>query len=276
MASGTNKNKRNKGTTALRAARAGVVKRREVPWGTIIGVVVVLALAAAVFGYYLVKSAPQREQESREETAAEQFTPSRQNQDPSKKIDGVVIKEYKHRGHVNSPKRVAYDQTPPFGGPHDIVWATCNGNIYPEPVRTEHMVHALEHGAIWITYDPKKVDDETRQQLELRVKNKPYMLMSPYPNMDSPISLQSWGHQLKVSDADDQRIDNFIAALRQNQYLTPEPNGSCDPAPGFDPDNPPKFDPSKPGKDAAPMTFEGQQGQMPEAGGQPGAGGEEQ
>src|SRR5690606_39360909 len=91
-----------------------------------------------------VKSAPQREQESREETAAEQFTPSRQNQDPSKKIDGVVIKEYKYRGHVNSPKRVAYDQTPPFGGPHDIVWATCNGNIYPEPVRTEHMVHRSE------------------------------------------------------------------------------------------------------------------------------------
>jgi len=275
MASGTTKkNKLDKGASALKAARGNVVNRRQVPWGTIVGVVVVLALAAAVFGYYLVKSAPKREQESREEAAAEQYTPSRNNQDPAKKIPGVVIKEYKHRGHVNSPRRVAYDEEIPFGGPHDVIWATCNGTIYDEPVRTEHMVHALEHGAVWIAYNPDKIDAEAKEALELRVRNKPYMLMSPYPKLSTPISVQAWGHQLKLSDANDQRIDNFIAALRQNPYLTPEPSGSCDTVPGeFDPDDPPKFDPSKPGKDAAPMDFEGQQGQMPSVAGN--AGGEE-
>ncbi|MGH3432139.1 MAG: DUF3105 domain-containing protein [Thermocrispum sp.] len=273
MASGTkNKGKRE---NALKAARAGVVNRKQLPWGTIIAVVVVLALAGAVFGYYLVKSAPKRDQETREETAAA-YAPSRENQDPSKKIDGVVIKEYKHRGHVNAPERVAYDQEVPFGGPHDGVWATCNGTVYSTPVRTEHMVHSLEHGSVWIAYNPDKLDADAVDALELRVKNKPFTLMSPYPGLSKPISVQSWGHQLKLADPNDQRIDNFIAALRQNQYLTPEPNASCDSVPGgFDPANPPKFEAGKPGKGATPMDFDGQTGSMQGSGGQgsPPAGG---
>ena len=39
--------------------------------------------------------------------------------------------------------------------------------------------------------------------------------MSPYPGLDAPISLQAWGYQLKVDNADDPRIDDFIKALRQ-------------------------------------------------------------
>ncbi|MDT7678275.1 MAG: hypothetical protein QOD82_6177, partial [Pseudonocardiales bacterium] len=69
-----------------------------------------------------------------------------------------------------------------------------------------------------------------------------------------PISLQSWGHQLKVVDAADPRIDQFIQALRRNQYAYPEVGASCDAlGPGqFDPSNPPPFDPSPPGPGAVP------------------------
>ena len=35
-----------------------------------------------------------------------------------------------------------------------------------------------------------------------RSESQPYTLMSPYPGLDQPISLQSWGHQLKLTDAD--------------------------------------------------------------------------
>ena len=51
------------------------------------------------------------------------------------------------------------------------------------------------------------------------------MLMSPYPGLDKPISLQAWGYQLKVDNADDSRIDEFIKALRQN--ATQEPQAGC-------------------------------------------------
>ena len=69
------------------------------------------------------------------------------------------------------------------------------------------------------------------------------MVMSPYPGLDSPVSLQSWGHQLKVDDATDPRIDEFISSLKQNQYTHPEVGASCDAiGPGaFDQDNPPPF-----------------------------------
>ena len=40
--------------------------------------------------------------------------------------------------------------------------------------------------------------------------------MSPYEGLDKPISLQAWGYQLKVDNADDGRIDEFIKALREN------------------------------------------------------------
>ena len=72
-----------------------------------------------------------------------------------------------------------------------------------------------------------------------------YLLLSPYPGLDQPISLQSWGHQLKLSDVDDPRIDQFVAALRLNQYTFPEPGATCAELgpPNFSQDNPPAFAP---------------------------------
>ncbi|MFI0142158.1 DUF3105 domain-containing protein, partial [Streptomyces luteogriseus] len=67
------------------------------------------------------------------------------------------------------------------------------------------------------------------------------------------ISLQSWGHQLKVESADDPRIAQFITALRQNPNTHPKPGASCATVPGgFDPKEPFPFDPSPPGPDAIP------------------------
>jgi hypothetical protein len=94
-------------------------------------------------------------------------------------------------------------------------------------------------------------------------------MLSPYPGLDQPISLQSWGHQLKLSDANDPRIDQFIAALRTNPNTYPEVGASCDAlGPGqFDPSNPPPFDPTPPGPDAKPMDYKGTTGAQPDQSG---------
>lgn len=257
MASGT---KGKKSFSAVKAARADVVGRRDIPWGTIIAAVVILGFAVSVFGYYWVESAPARDQANREE-AAQEYKPTADNPDPSKEIDGVVIEDYKASGHVAGTERVAYDQSPPFGGPHDGIWADCDGMVYEKPVRTENMVHTLEHGAVWIAYNPDKVDAVGVEMLAARVHNKPYTVMSPYPGLDQPISVQTWGHQLKVDSAEDQRIDDFIVALRKNPFLEKEANATCQ-SQGFDQQNPPPFDPSEPGKDAKPMDYNGGAGQM--------------
>jgi len=97
-------------------------------------------------------------------------------------------------------------------------------------------------------YNPDKISGDAVKTLSAKIDGQPYSLMSPYPNLDQPISLQSWGHQLKLSDPNDPRIDQFIQSLRSNQYQYPEPGASCAAlGPGqFDQDNPPPFAPAPP------------------------------
>jgi Protein of unknown function (DUF3105) len=167
-------------------------------------------------------------------------------------IEGVRTKEYPARAHVSGSERVNYRESPPFGGTHDAVWAACNGVVYPQAIRTENLVHSLEHGAVWIAYRPG-LEQAAVDALANRVINQPYTVMSPYPGLDRPISLQAWGFQLKLDEATDPRIDQFIAVLRRNQDTTPEPDATCDPIPdAFDPQRPPPFDPNPPGADAVP------------------------
>jgi hypothetical protein len=230
-----------KNSKAVRNARASVVTQRSTPWGTIAAVMVVVLFAAAIFGYAFVRNQASDEQQA----ALAKFTPSAQNQDPSTQIQGVISQPYAGGQHVTATQQVAYTHNPPFGGAHDGYWAACNGVVYPAAVRNENLVHSLEHGAVWIAYNPDQVSGDAVATLAKKVDGKRYTVMSPYPGLDSPVSLQSWGHQLKLTDVNDPRIDEFISALRQNQYTHPEVGASCDATgPGaFDQDNPPAFVP---------------------------------
>ncbi|MFB7721803.1 MULTISPECIES: DUF3105 domain-containing protein [unclassified Nocardia] len=213
--------------------------KRNIPWMTIAAVVAVLALIGGIAAFLVPK-----------------YNAKEEIKNPSAYIDGVVKKDYPAGLHVSSTQRVAYDQAPPFGGPHDGSWAACMGNVYAKAIRTENAVHSLEHGAVWITYNPDKVDQATIDTLKKKVEGQQYMLMSPYPGLDTPISLQAWGHQLKLQKADDSRVDRFIKDLRLNSNTYPEVGASCA-NPTFDTNNPPPFDPSKPGPDAVPLDGKG-------------------
>jgi hypothetical protein len=266
MANGTTKKKGTPKKVSKATRSSSVMSKKGTPWGTIIAVIGVVALFGTVLGYYLVQSAPKREQKSREQAAAA-YAPSKDNPDPSLKINGVVTVKYTGSVHILATERAAYDRTPAFGGPHDGTWAACTGNVYPNAVRTENMVHSLEHGAVWIAYNPQQITGPALDALKVRVNGHPYTMMSPFPGLDKPISLQSWGHQLKLDKTDDPRIDQFIAALRTNPNgVYPEVGASCDAlGPGqFDPDNPPPFDPTPPGKDAKPMDYTGSAGAQPD------------
>jgi hypothetical protein len=227
-----------------RAPKGSVVSTKPKPWGTIIAVIGVLALAAGVFTYAFVQIHEKNK-----------WVVSEDNKDPSENIDGIFREELKGGLHVDAKQRVAYDRFPPVGGPHDNVWADCAGVVYTTAVRNENMVHAMEHGTVWITYNPDKIKDAALDKLKGKVEGQPYMMLSPYPGLDRPISMQSWGHQLKLDSADDGRIDDFIKSLRANRYTTPEPGGRCDPADPaqFDSQKPPAFVAEPPGADAVKM-----------------------
>lgn len=144
-------------------------------------------------------------------------------------IEGIVDyradrPELLEQTHREDP--VTYEVLPPIGGPHHPAWQDCNGEVYAEPVVNEHAVHSLEHGAVWITYRPDLPADQVGALAD-RVSGTEKLFMSPYPDLDAPISLQAWGYQLKVDDAGDDRIDEFIRALRVNASME-GPTVRCD------------------------------------------------
>jgi hypothetical protein len=162
------------------------------------------------------------------------------------------VKTYKYSAgqeHVTTP--ITYDQSPPVGGPHAPPpdWADCTGTVYDIDIRHENAVHSLEHGAVWITYDPDEVSDADVTKLADLIDGVNGRMLSPYAGLDSPISVQSWNHQLKVDSAGDKRIKQFADLLTLNSEFTPEPGASCV-NPGFV-SNPVPEEPNPAGADGA-------------------------
>jgi Protein of unknown function (DUF3105) len=244
-----------KTSKAVRKSRPTVVVQRSTPWGLIAAVVVVALFAGVVFGYAFMRNQENQAQAD----AMAPFTPTAERQDPSTQIPGVQVQPYEGSLHVDRATQVAYTRQPPMGGAHDFSWAACNGVVYPEAIRSENAVHSMEHGAVWIAYNPDQVKDAQLDKLRSKVEGQPYLMLSPYPGLDRPIALQSWGHQLKVDNADDGRIDNFIKSLRQNQFQNPEPHGRCDVSDptAFNVATPPPFVAEQPGPDAVTMDGKG-------------------
>ncbi|HEX6681408.1 MAG TPA: DUF3105 domain-containing protein [Candidatus Limnocylindrales bacterium] len=119
---------------------------------------------------------------------------------------------------------LTYDQSPPVGGKHSPVWQQCMGNTYDAPIASEHAVHSLEHGAVWLAYRSELPAAEV-DILKNKIKGKQYTFMAPYDGLETKVSLQAWGYQLKVDDVNDSRIDDFISLLAKNTSL--EPEASC-------------------------------------------------
>lgn len=118
---------------------------------------------------------------------------------------------------------VDYEQTPPAGGQHNPAWLNCG--VYEEPVPNENAVHSLEHGAIWVTYDPEALSDGELETLRSQLPST-YVILSPFEGLPSPIVLSGWNVQLQVEEADDPRIAEFLEEYWQSQNV-PEPGAFC-------------------------------------------------
>ena len=125
------------------------------------------------------------------------------------------------RRHVEHPVR--YEQSPPVGGKHAPYWQDCG--FYSEPVRNENAVHSMEHGAVWITYRPglpEKQVDKLRQMAESQTQ----VLVSPYPDLPSPVVASAWGEQLRLDSATDPHLKQFVKSFRRGSQA-PEPDAPC-------------------------------------------------
>lgn len=239
-----------------------VATRRRMTVVIAAGVVAVVLVVAAALGWWFIRDST---------SAAAQVIPStptgvRTVQRPvalvpdTSGIPGVLAWDQKnymtlatqngtpvHRSHVPGP--VTYAMTPPAGGPHNGVW--LNAGVYTKAVPSERAVHAIEHGAIWITYDPtlpkaqvrELVDFVGRQSLIPEPKGKGgiavagqanrYIVLSPWKDdaLPAPIVMSSWGHQLRLTSATDPRMQRFIDTFRHRKPYSPETSEPVDGVP---------------------------------------------
>jgi hypothetical protein len=116
-----------------------------------------------------------------------------------------------------------YGMNPPAGGDHFGAWLNCG--VYEEPQQNENAVHALEHGAVWITYDPDALGDAEVETLRDAMP-RTYSILSPYPDLPAPVVASGWGVQVELDGVDDPRLDEFITKYRLAASV-PEPGALC-------------------------------------------------
>ncbi len=159
------------------------------------------ALAAAILVWQLSGRAPN-------ETAA---------------IEGIQTFTNLKRDHSSSQQN--YDQTPPVGGIHSEVWQNCG--IYDTQIPLENAVHSLEHGAVWVTYQPDLADSEV-QILRNLLRGKSHTLLAPYQYgaLNKPVVAIAWGLKLELERANDPRLAQFVTRYA-NGPQAPEPGETC-------------------------------------------------
>ena len=148
-------------------------------------------------------------------------------------IEGVVAIAIESADHVDGD--VEYSVSPPAGGPHSGWWQNCG--FYTEPLRDEHAVHSLEHGAVWVTYRDDASADEL-DYLERLAGLNSHLLVSPYRQQGTPFVLSAWGRQLALDSTSDPRFLRFLETYLRDGPTAPEPGAACFGAIGVAPDKP--------------------------------------
>lgn len=131
------------------------------------------------------------------------------------------VRVYADVAAEHTDNSVEYDPVPPVGGPHNPAWLDCG--VYDEPVRDENTVHSLEHGTVWITYDPDLAVDDVRLLADALPAEA---ILSPYPGQDAPVIVTVWARQLLLDVAADERLGLFLEEYGDG-HTAPEPFASC-------------------------------------------------
>lgn len=124
---------------------------------------------------------------------------------------------------THTDTRVSYDQSPPVGGPHNPAWLNCG--VYDEEQQNENVVHTLEHGAVWIAYDPATTTDDEIAAL-VALAPDTYTVISPYEGLGEAMAISAWGAQLLFTDVDDPAVEDFLTEFWRSP-TSPEPNAPC-------------------------------------------------
>ena len=123
---------------------------------------------------------------------------------------------YEGANHVAEGTEVTYQSNPPTSGPH---WPDpLLDGIYEKEKPEEALVHSLEHGRIWISYQPS-LPQPAIDQLKRIASDQSRVILTPRARNEAPIALAAWRRLDTFSlpeggTVDEQRILDFIARYR--------------------------------------------------------------
>lgn len=140
--------------------------------------------------------------------------------------EGTQTYEETSARHVST--KVDYPRAPSTGGDHSPAWQTCG--VYFDEIEEERATHSMEHGAVWVTYQPSLPLEETLMIEEIVTTNyvgeQRYVLLSPYPENPAPVVASAWGKQIQIEEVSDPRLSQFINAFAGGSQA-PEQGGPC-------------------------------------------------
>ncbi|WP_148575343.1 DUF3105 domain-containing protein [Nocardioides caldifontis] len=192
-----------------RAAALQAEHRRDERRRTVLIVGACAAVAVVIIGMAVIALLNQQRERDEIDAAA------------SESIEGVEQFTDLSRNHVETA--VDYPQTPSVGGDHSSVWVNCG--TYTSAIDPMQATHSLEHGAVWIGYDPSLEAAEVEKLVGIAEANN-YVLLSPVEDVPAPVTVSAWGNQLQLESPDDPRLEVFVQKYQQGEQ-TPEPGAPC-------------------------------------------------
>lgn len=132
-------------------------------------------------------------------------------------ISEVETHESEGREHVSRDTELNYEQMPPTSGPHYNDWAT--GGFYDEETSPPlgELVHALEHGAVVVYYDPEGITPDVRESFRQYGDRYDDDFMSfiavptPVDDPEATYVVTAWTKQLTMDEYDEEKLRQFMA-----------------------------------------------------------------
>jgi hypothetical protein len=144
--------------------------------------------------------------------------------------DPVAISSSAHIPESDQPG--PYASNPPAGGPHYESVLTARfyeesdlAGLIANPEGS--LVHNLEHGYVifWYNCQADGVNcDDLKQTIQevMDETGRTKLIAFPWPDMEVPLAMTSWGRILEFSQVDAGLMKQFVLG---NRYKAPEPNG---------------------------------------------------
>jgi len=126
------------------------------------------------------------------------------------------------REHVNS-KEYGGNQ-PPTSGPHA---SPLSWGVYDTEVRDDQVIHNMEHGGVFVSYQPNLPKDKIEKLTSLLAEpfsdpsfQPKKIVLAPRAANKSPIELSSWRRSEALVSYDQKKIEDYIT---RNLGKSPEP-----------------------------------------------------